>query len=687
MEAPANRSVGDHDGPRRRLRVLVLIDFLSLTGGAERFALGLATHLPAERFDVWMCSTRRHEPEAVALLEQAGVTHLNLARRARWDIHRFRALLGLLRAERFDVLHAHMFGSNVWGVTFGRACRVPVVIAHEHNWSYTGEPLRVWLDRNVIARFASCYVAVSQSNLRRMVEIERIPPEKIVVLPTAYIPSEQSEGVDVRAELGLAAGTPVIATAANLRVEKALEVLIEAHATVVRSFPDAHLLIVGDGPCRAGLEQRRDELGLTGHVHLLGRRSDIDSILRDVDICAMSSDWEGMPLFALETMAAAKPMVATDVGGLPEIVSPGHTGLLVPPRDPSALAEALVSLLADPDRRRQLGEAGAAELGDRTIDRVADRFAALYEQLLASAGGAPAAAVGDGAVAGAAGLPAGRPAGRGRATTWPPRGYAAARGAVGRRRPDVLVLCYHACSPNWESPLAVSPDSLRWQVGHLLERGWVATTFAEAVLEPRSRRTLAVTFDDGFASVQRRALPVLDRLGVPATLFVPTAFPGSGGPLRWPGIEQWLDGPWAGELEALSWDGIRELAASGWEIGSHSHSHARLTLLPNDELARELSESRRILTAELDRPCQTIAYPYGATDARVAAAAADAGYLAGGTLARSLEPSGATRQPRVGIYQDDGRLKFLLKVDRASRWLRASPLLFATPHSAQDSST
>jgi peptidoglycan/xylan/chitin deacetylase (PgdA/CDA1 family) len=251
----------------------------------------------------------------------------------------------------------------------------------------------------------------------------------------------------------------------------------------------------------------------------------------------------------------------------------------------------------------------------------------------------------------------------------------------------VLVLCYHACSPTWESPLSVSPDDLAWQIRHLLERGWAATTFVEAVLHPRSRRTLAVTFDDGFASVKRHALPVLAQLGVPATLFVPTAFPDSGGPLRWPGIEQWLDGPWAGELEPLSWDGIRQLAASGWEIGSHSHSHARLTLLPDDKLARELSESRRILTAELGEPCRTIAYPYGATDSRVAAAAADAGYLAGGTLARSLESSGPTRQPRVGIYQHDGQLKFLLKVARSTRRLRASRLLFAQPRSAHDSST
>jgi peptidoglycan/xylan/chitin deacetylase (PgdA/CDA1 family) len=570
-----------------------------------------------------------------------------------------------------------MFGSNAWGVTFGRICRVPVIVAHEHNWSYTGEPLRVWIDRNVIARFATRYVAVSHSNLRRMVEIERIPAEKIVVLPTAYIPSEQSAPVDLRADLGLAPGTPLIATAANLRVEKALEVLIEAHAAVVRSIPDAHLLLVGDGVCRAELEQLRAALGLAGNVHFLGRRSDIDSILRDVDVCAMSSDWEGMPLFALETMAAGKPLVATSVGGLPEVVKEGETGLLVPPRNPGALADALLSLLSDPDRRRQLGDAGAAALGDRTIDSVAQRFAALYDELLAEA------TADQGEVAGLrAGHPAGLagPARRTRSPTTLAR-------RRGRRQLDVIVLCYHACSPDWKAPLSVSPANLRRQIGHLLRRGWQPTTFLEAALNPPYRRTFAVTFDDAFASVKRHALPVLDQLGVPGTLFVPTAFPDSHARLTWPGIEHWLDGPWAGELDALSWDEIRELAAGGWEIGSHSHSHARLPLLSDDDLARELNESRRILAAELGRPCQTIAYPYGAGDARVAAAAREAGYAAGCTLARSLEPSGPLRHPRVGIYQHDGSLKFLLKVARSTRRLRASPLLFGTAQPQRDSVT
>jgi peptidoglycan/xylan/chitin deacetylase (PgdA/CDA1 family) len=251
----------------------------------------------------------------------------------------------------------------------------------------------------------------------------------------------------------------------------------------------------------------------------------------------------------------------------------------------------------------------------------------------------------------------------------------------------VLILCYHACSSTWGSALSVTPDNLRRQVEHLLGRGWRPATFADAALEPPARRTFAVTFDDGFASVKRHALPILDALGVPATMFIPTAFPGGPGPLRWPGIEHWLDGPWADELDVLSWDDIRELARAGWEIGSHSHSHARLPLLRGDALAHELAESRRILTVELGRPCRTVAYPYGATDARVADAATAAGYVAGAALGRSLADAGPARHPRVGIYQRDGSLKFRLKVARSTRLLRASPLLIGASTPRRDSAT
>src|SRR5512132_3022800 len=131
--------------------------------------------------------------------------------------------------------------------------------------------------------------------------------------------------------------------------------------------------------------------------------------------------------------------------------------------------------------------------------------------------------------------------------------------------PDVLVLCYHAVSDRWGAALSVTPTALRRQLAHLVARGWVGATFTEAVTSPPAARTLAVTFDDGFDSVRTHAAPILDELGLPATVFVPTNWPGRS--MRWPGIEQWADSPFAHELQAMSWDQLRALSARGWEIG------------------------------------------------------------------------------------------------------------------------
>src|ERR1700733_12976590 len=125
-----------------RTRILFMIDFVSSTGGAERFAVGLATHLPQDRFEVWVCATRSSDPVAERALADAGVRHVTLGRSAKWDVHRLGGLVRILRSERFDILHTHKFGSNIWGTAIGRARRGPAIGAHGHRWAYAGKPPR-----------------------------------------------------------------------------------------------------------------------------------------------------------------------------------------------------------------------------------------------------------------------------------------------------------------------------------------------------------------------------------------------------------------------------------------------------------------------------------------------------------------------------------------------------------------
>jgi peptidoglycan/xylan/chitin deacetylase (PgdA/CDA1 family) len=237
-------------------------------------------------------------------------------------------------------------------------------------------------------------------------------------------------------------------------------------------------------------------------------------------------------------------------------------------------------------------------------------------------------------------------------------------------QPRSVVLCYHAVSEHWPSGLAVRPRQLRAHVAHLLGRGYRPATFSAAVA---GRGMLAITFDDAFASVGTLGLEVLRDLGVPATVFVPTAFPDSHGPLVWPGLEQWPGGPHARELRCLGWEELAALADRGWEIGSHTVTHARLTRLDDEQLAAELSESKRAVEEHLGRPCRSIAYPYGDEDARVVAAVRRAGYVAAAALPSHPHGDEPLRWPRIGAYRHDGLLRLATKTSPALRRWRERP--------------
>ncbi len=237
---------------------------------------------------------------------------------------------------------------------------------------------------------------------------------------------------------------------------------------------------------------------------------------------------------------------------------------------------------------------------------------------------------------------------------------------------DQLVLCYHAVSPTWDAELSVTPEALERQIAFFMRRGWRATTFTAGVLNPEPGRTLAITFDDAFASVKRYALPILSELGVPATVFAPTAFLDGELELQWPGIDHWRSSPHAAELAPMGWTELRELAEAGWEVGSHTSTHPHLTRLDDESLERELSESREQCARRLGRSCDSIAYPYGDVDDRVAAASRRAGYRAGAAMSSSLQRLGPLRHPRVGIYHGDDWRRFRLKGARPTRALRAS---------------
>lgn len=230
---------------------------------------------------------------------------------------------------------------------------------------------------------------------------------------------------------------------------------------------------------------------------------------------------------------------------------------------------------------------------------------------------------------------------------------------------DALVLCYHALSPSWPAQLSTTPERFAAQLDHLHRRGWRGTTFLEAVQAPQGR-VVAVTFDDAFRSVGTLAKPILDRLGWPASLFVPTDYPDRAA-LSWAGIDHWRDGPHAAELAVMSWSEIHGLADAGWEIGSHTRSHPRLTMLDDKALRHELEGSRIECQDRLEIPCRTLAYPYGDVDGRVVQATVAAGYEAAAALPSRFHGERRHEWPRVGVYNKDGLGRFRLKTSRMRR--------------------
>jgi glycosyltransferase involved in cell wall biosynthesis len=374
----------------RPLKVVALVREIGQAGGggAERVARDQLAALDPDRFERVLFISRPPMPgdptgEAiVADLRQRGVAVHFLKRRFKYDPLAWWPMFQALRRERTDVLHAHSFGQNAWASVIGRLTRVPAVIAHEHNWAFAGRALRPVIDRELISRFASSMIVVSQEARRRMIEVERIAPERLVLLPNGIRTLPPGDGGAVRAELGIGRDDPVIGTVCILRSEKALDVLVRAAALLVRDAPRLRVLIVGEGPERARLEALVEQLGLEDRVLLTGARTDVPDVLAAMDVAVLSSDYEGIPLSILEFMDAGKPIVATHVGGVPEVVEDGVHGLLVPPRNEAALAAAIGRLLRDTDAAQELG----ARARDRcrrefSLDGTVERLQQLYERL------------------------------------------------------------------------------------------------------------------------------------------------------------------------------------------------------------------------------------------------------------------------------------------------------------------
>lgn len=368
--------------PPRKTRLLIVNSTLHI-GGAEQVAACLAEHTDRGTFETAACYLK--EPGLIAdQMLRAGVDLVPIPglRAGRRDYLTFLKLRRLIRSRRIEVIHTH----DIHGLIDGAACRLTTPgLRFVHTFHYGNYPdrrIRHKLIEGALSRVADALVAVSHSQAAAIRKLYRIPEQRIRVVwngveeprPSAEAPALQ---------WSIPAGTPVIASISTMIAQKGIGHLLEAAAMLREAGERFVLLIAGDGPLRREHLARSEALGLQDHVQFLGWVPQASNkVLPLCDIFVQSSLWEAMSIVLLEAMASAKPVVATAVGENPRVMLPGETGLLVPPANPAALADALRTLLHDPALRLRMGQAGRARYqGGFTVRHMISAHEKLYREL------------------------------------------------------------------------------------------------------------------------------------------------------------------------------------------------------------------------------------------------------------------------------------------------------------------
>jgi glycosyltransferase involved in cell wall biosynthesis len=323
-----------------------------------------------------------HPEGELAARASEGHDLIRLAPRAEVDLHAGWKLSRIVKELRPDVVHAHdphAVALASLALSFLTSGKCPALLASRRvAYHLKGHAFSRWKYNQV-----DCFVAASNA-INRILVGDGVDPSRVVtVYEGIELHRVQAEpAANIHAELWLPTHAPIVGAVAALTQEKGHKYLIEAAALVVREVPDARFVILGEGELRPSLERQIKESHLDKHVFLPGFRADILSFIKSFDVFVMSSLFEGLGTSLLDAMALSKPTVASDTGGIPEVVSHGETGLLVPPRDPKALATSIAQLLKDSDRRERMGRAGLERVKRLfTAEQMVEKTLGVYRDL------------------------------------------------------------------------------------------------------------------------------------------------------------------------------------------------------------------------------------------------------------------------------------------------------------------
>ncbi len=363
----------------RRLRVMFLTTSMPI-GGAEILLMSLVRGLDRARFAPEVACLKERGPLGEELAAEVPV-YCQLLRH-KFDLRVLSRLWRLLRSRKIDAVVTVGAGDKMfWGRLAARLAGVPVVVSALHS---TGWPDSVGRLNRLLTPLTDGFIGVADAHAEHLVAHERFPREKVHTIYNG-VDTEQfapRDGLAIRNELGLPPSAPVVGILAALRPEKNHELFLAGAAAIQAELPEAHFLIIGDGPQRSKVEQLAATLGIAERTHLLGSRSDVPALLGAIDVLALTSHNEASPVSILEALSCGVPVVAAEVGSVPETIEHGQTGMLFKAGDVDGYVAAMLQLLKDQSLREQLGARGRQRVVDeRSLTAMVGGYESLLGQL------------------------------------------------------------------------------------------------------------------------------------------------------------------------------------------------------------------------------------------------------------------------------------------------------------------
>jgi len=350
----------------------------------------IARRLNKNKYQVFAACLREGGPYEDKL-RRIGVKVKNFDLKTLMDIRIILRLVRYIKQNKIDIVETAVFPSDVYGRVSARLANVPIIISTMHRVEdHKQEAIYrvLFLADTLTMPLTTRIIAVSEAVKNYLISWHKVKPDKIRVVYNGINTYKYNSNLNIeeyKKKLSLQHDIPTVALIGRLVKLKGVNYFLEAAASILRSGKRVQFVVVGDGPLKERLIKQAKNLRISQHVHFIGFREDIPQILAVIDILVVPSLFEGLPLTILEAMHTGKAIIASRVGGIPEAIKDGETGILVSPRDCHALTKGILELLKDPEKRKQMGEKGKQRaLQHFEVERMVKEYASIYDACIVS---------------------------------------------------------------------------------------------------------------------------------------------------------------------------------------------------------------------------------------------------------------------------------------------------------------